>query len=141
MKIDINDDFDTTFQNEIFAGFTLKQCVAAGIGLVAGFGSAIALYHYTGLPIRSVYLYCSSSNGTVLCGWLFHISGKISCKNFKRDMVRPSDGAPDISGGRTTGKYRAGIYHEEEPAQKEERKEERPWPYLMRTSGSGTRNG
>lgn len=51
MKIDINDDFDTTFQNEIFAGFTLKQCVAAGIGLVAGFGSAIALYHYTGLPI------------------------------------------------------------------------------------------
>lgn len=51
MKIDINDDFDTVFQNELFAGFTLKQCIAAGAGLVAGIGSAAALYHYTGLPI------------------------------------------------------------------------------------------
>ena len=141
MKIDINDDFDTTFQNEIFAGFTLKQCVAAGIGLVAGFGSRDCFVSLYGPSDRSVYLYRSACNGSVLCNWFFHISGKISCKNFKRDMVRPSDGAPDISGGRTTGKYRAGIYHEEEPAQKEERKEERPWPYLMRTSGSGTRNG
>ena len=51
MKIDINDDFDTAFQNEIFAGFTLKQCIAAGVGLVAGFGSAAVLWYYTGLPI------------------------------------------------------------------------------------------
>lgn len=51
MKIDINDDFDSAFQNEIFAGFTLKQCIAAGVGLLAGFGSAAALWYYTGLPI------------------------------------------------------------------------------------------
>lgn len=51
MKIDINDDFDLAFQNEIFAGFTLKQCITAGVGLLAGFGSAAALWYYTGLPI------------------------------------------------------------------------------------------
>ena len=43
MKIDINDDFETVFQNEAFAGFTVKQCIAAGAGLAAGFGSALAL--------------------------------------------------------------------------------------------------
>lgn len=51
MKIDINDDFDAAFQNEIFAGFSLKQCIAAGVGLAAGFGSAAVLWYHTGLPI------------------------------------------------------------------------------------------
>ena len=57
MKIDINDDFETVFQNEAFAGFTVKQCIAAGAGLAAGFGSALALWHFTGLPpVQSTYV-------------------------------------------------------------------------------------
>ena len=57
MKIDINDDFETVFQNEAFAGFTVKQCIAAGAGLAAGFGSALALWHFAGLPpVQSTYV-------------------------------------------------------------------------------------
>lgn len=51
MKIDINEDFEVVFQNEIFAGFTLRQCISAGIGLLAGLGTMIVLWHYTGMPI------------------------------------------------------------------------------------------
>lgn len=57
MKIDINDDFEAVFQNEITAGFTLKQCIAVGAGLAAGLGLAVALWYYTGLTIvQSTYV-------------------------------------------------------------------------------------
>lgn len=51
MKIDINEDFEAVFQNEIFAGFTSRQCICAGIGLLAGLGTMVALWHYTGMPV------------------------------------------------------------------------------------------
>ena len=140
MKIDINDDFETVFQNEAFAGFTVKQCIAAGAGLAAGFGSALALWHFTGLPpVQSTYVVVPVMVPFCALGF-FHLSGEIPDKTVKGDMVCPQDRAPVLSGGRAARKEQAGVHYETMHT-KRTGKEESPWPYLMRTSGSGTRNG
>lgn len=51
MKITINKDFEQAFPSESFAGFTLKQCVSALIGLLLAAVTALLLWHYTGLGI------------------------------------------------------------------------------------------
>ena len=51
MKIDINKDFEESFPNEIYSGFTLGQCLAAAIGLAMAAGAAFLLWKYMGIPI------------------------------------------------------------------------------------------
>lgn len=51
MKIDINKNFEEAFPNEFYSGFTLRQCLAALIGLVISIGAAFLLWKYAGMPI------------------------------------------------------------------------------------------
>ena len=51
MKITINKDFEETFPNEFYSGFTLGQCLAAAIGLVFSIGTAWLLWKYFGIPL------------------------------------------------------------------------------------------
>ena len=51
MKIDINKDFEESFPNEIYSGFTLGQCLAAVIGLAMAAGTAFLLWKYANIPI------------------------------------------------------------------------------------------
>ena len=51
MKIDINKDFEESFPNEVYSGFTLGQCLAAVIGLAMAAGAAFLLWKYAGIPI------------------------------------------------------------------------------------------
>ena len=51
MKIDINKDFEESFPNEVYSGFTLGQCLAAVVGLIMAAGAAFLLWKYAGIPI------------------------------------------------------------------------------------------
>ena len=139
MKIDINDDFDTAFQNEIFAGFTLKQCIAAGVGLAAGVGSAAVLWYYTGLPI----VQCSYIVVPVMvpfCAVGFFTYQSQSPIKLIKEMwyVHQTEYLSYQAAERPERTGRIFTTKRQMPKKK---KEESPWPYLMRTSGSGSRNG
>ena len=51
MKIDINKDFEESFPNEVYSGFTLGQCLAAAIGLAMAAGAAFLLWKLANIPI------------------------------------------------------------------------------------------
>lgn len=51
MKIDLNKDFEEAFPNEVYAGFTMKQCVVAAAGLVCAAAVALLVWHFTGAGI------------------------------------------------------------------------------------------
>ena len=51
MKIDINKDFEESFPNEVYSGFTLGQCLAAAAGLFMAAGAAFLLWKFAGIPI------------------------------------------------------------------------------------------
>ena len=51
MKITINKDFEETFPNEFYSGFTLGQCLAAAVGLLFSIGTAWLMYKNLGISL------------------------------------------------------------------------------------------
>ena len=51
MKITINKDFEESFPNEFYSGFTFGQCLAAAIGLFFSIGAAWLLWKTLGIPV------------------------------------------------------------------------------------------
>lgn len=51
MKVNMNKDFELAFQDEFIAGFSLRQCVTAGIGIVVSTFAAVLTWKVTGFSI------------------------------------------------------------------------------------------
>lgn len=52
MKIDMNKDFETTFQNAVWKGMTLRELLTGGIAFVASAVIIVLIWHWTKLPIN-----------------------------------------------------------------------------------------
>ena len=51
MTIDLNKDFEETFPDEVYSGFTLPQVIVAVTGIAVCIGLAVFLWKYVGIPI------------------------------------------------------------------------------------------
>ena len=55
--ININQDFEEAFPNEVYLGFTLSQCLSAGTGMVLSMIAALFLWKFFSLPlVESTYI-------------------------------------------------------------------------------------
>lgn len=51
MTIDLNKDFEETFPDEVYSGFTLPQVIVAVTGVAVCIGVAVFLWKYMRIPI------------------------------------------------------------------------------------------
>ena len=51
MKITMNKDFEESFPNEFYSGFTFRQCICAALGLLYSIGVAWLLWSFLKLPL------------------------------------------------------------------------------------------
>ena len=95
MKIDINEDFDSRrFRMKYLPDLHSRQCVCCRYrpgGRVGYRDSFVSLYRP--MPIVQCTYSDGTSDGPVLCGWLFRLSGTVSCNAIiESDVV--SSGRP-----------------------------------------------
>lgn len=52
MKIDMNKDFETEFQNTVWSGLTSREILIGGIALSLALGVGFLIWYFSGIPIN-----------------------------------------------------------------------------------------
>ena len=134
MKIDINKDFEESFPNEIYSGFTLGQCLAAAIGFAMAAGAAFLLWKYANIPIvECTYLAIPLMIPACAIGFFRYqgqnLLGIIREFFFARKTKRLSYAAGEYAGNRRIFTMKQPVKRPEDekkpPRKKKDRKEDR----------------